>query len=560
MRRRILAALLALCMVLGVLPGTARAAETWPTSGNCGGTATWRYEATEMRSSGWIAAGTLTVSGSGVMEEGDLYSILQDRSNVSAKITVIIEEGITGISCNHVFRDTVADIVDVSIPESVTSIEAYSFERCESLTEIKLPSGLRSIGNSAFSGCKGLTGVEIPDSVTSMGSRAFFNCSNLASVKLSRNLTSIESGAFAGCEKLTDIELPDKLLAIGNGAFSDTALSSIFIPASIIRLDDPFYISSLNEINVDPNNREYSSKDGVLYSKEGTTLVRCPMGKASCTIPSTVTAIGDVAFYGCSNLLGIIIPDKVETIGLAAFGECAKLSSITIPDSVTSIGRDAFSDCIALTSISLPGSISRYFQPYFAGCKNLTTVTCNEGVTSISYAFSNLSSLTTVYLPASLREIGKDNFANCVNLKTIVYAGTEVQWGQIAIAPSNPEIGLAEIVFMGTGQPDNPDIPNPPDTPDNPDGPDRLPMTSAPGGLGSKVTVQAAGGHWLTVQVRRAGSIAVMSVQVPGSGAASMTFSASNGSVIQVWETEAEMVFENGVPVNPILAVNVLRL
>ena len=105
--------------------------------------------------------------------------------------------------------------------------------------------------------------------------------------------------------------------------------------------------------------------------------------------------------------------------------------------------------------------------------------------------------------------------------------------------------------------PEQPDKPTNPDKPTTPEKPDTLPITSRPGGLGSTLTVRVEGGHWLTVQVRRAGSIAITSVQAPGRGLVSLTFSAAAGSVVQVWETENEMTFTNGVPNNKILATNV---
>ena len=78
-------------------------------------------------------------------------------------------------------------------------------------------------------------------------------------------------------------------------------------------------------------------------------------------IPSTidgysVTRIGYMAFYNCSELMSLIVPDSVTSIGNAAFRDCSGLTSITIPDSVTSVGDYAFAWCDSLTSIMFNGT------------------------------------------------------------------------------------------------------------------------------------------------------------------------------------------------------------
>ena len=68
----------------------------------------------------------------------------------------------------------------------------------------------------------------------------------------------------------------------------------------------------------------------------------------SVTIPSSVTSIGNYAFYGCYRLVSVTIPSSVTSIGEWAFYHCYGLVSVTISSSVTSIGSDAFNNCSAL--------------------------------------------------------------------------------------------------------------------------------------------------------------------------------------------------------------------
>ena len=104
---------------------------------------------------------------------------------------------------------------------------------------------------------------------------------------------------------------------------------------------------------MDPVNGSYTSKiNGEeckgIFKKDGTELY---VGCKNTTIPSTVTSIGEYAFYYCGALTSVEIPSSVTSIGEYAFSWCDALTSVEIPSSVTSIGDDVFNDCYALTSV-----------------------------------------------------------------------------------------------------------------------------------------------------------------------------------------------------------------
>jgi len=100
-------------------------------------------------------------------------------------------------------------------------------------------------------------------------------------------------------------------------------------------------------------------------------------------ISSSVTTIGERAFYGCSSLTSITIPSSVTTIGEHAFNGCSSLTSITIPSSVTSIGNYAFVYCSGLTSITIPSSVTTIGECAFYDCSSLTSITIPSSVTTI---------------------------------------------------------------------------------------------------------------------------------------------------------------------------------
>jgi hypothetical protein len=82
-------------------------------------------------------------------------------------------------------------------------------------------------------------------------------------------------------------------------------------------------------------------------------------------LPSTLTSIGRIAFFGCSYLTSVIIPNSVSSIGDSAFERCSGLSSVTIPDSVSSIGSHAFyTTSASLTNVTFGGNETSFSYDY----------------------------------------------------------------------------------------------------------------------------------------------------------------------------------------------------
>lgn len=126
-------------------------------------------------------------------------------------------------------------------------------------------------------------------------------------------------------------------------------------------------------------------------------------------IPSSVTSIGDSAFYG-SNLSRVNIPSSVTSIGNGVFAGCMKLADITIPSGVTNIGDNAFADCINLiyagctnlnNEVSIPSSVTNIGDNAFRNCKSLDLVINNteRNVTVGSDAFQGCKSVTWEIIP-----------------------------------------------------------------------------------------------------------------------------------------------------------------
>lgn len=297
MKKRILASLLALCLMGGMLPTAALASEPditmptterkleknngapanrapsapasagaegnfsepllvrageedTPTSGTCGENLTWELD---------LETGTLTISGTGDMKDYEqVYNGDADYSFSSSS---------PWSNCD--------DIKSVIIESGVTSIGKCAFVGCKNLSGILIPNSINDIGVLAFRNCNGLTSISIPDSVSVINPDTFAYCSNLTSISIPNSITGIGWGAFRGCKSLENIIIPQSVvLYIGESAFGDcSSLTSVIIPQGITR-------------------------------------------------------IGDKTFSGCYNLTNIMLPKSIDEIDWYAFENCDSLTDI----------------------------------------------------------------------------------------------------------------------------------------------------------------------------------------------------------------------------------------
>lgn len=184
--------------------------------------------------------------------------------------------------------------------------------------------------------------------------------------------------------------------------FTGSWIETIHIPSSVTSISADVVDDCINlkSINVNEQNANYSSVDGVLFNKDKTTILSYPQGKQE---------------------TGYEIPDSVTNISTATFDKCQNLINVNIPNTVTNIGTEAFAYCTKLENIELPSQLNKIEKNLFDGCTNLKTINIPNGVSSIeAKAFNNCSSLTSITVPASVSNIGEDVFLNCNALKDII--------------------------------------------------------------------------------------------------------------------------------------------
>lgn len=400
--KRVLSFLLSVVMLLSITAGlnlTAPADET-AVSGTCGDNLVWNYDSENY---------TLTVSGEGGMEDYrssravPWYVYSGDIENV------VVEDGVTSIGSNAFYGYRY--IYDVQLPDTLKSIGTKAFYKCESLEQIDLPQGLTVIDDNAFEKSN-LCSVTIPASVESIGIEAFSTCAGLRSVVFEEgsNCTEINDCAFIYCDQIESITIPASVETIGNDAF--------------------MCCTSIKEFEVDSNNVNYASVDGVMYSKDLKILVQYPDAKEGpVRIPGTVETIGYGAFDDC-DMNSIIIPSNVKTIGDYAFFYCGILNSITIENGVESIGNYAFS-----------------------GCRNLVDVVLPDTVTSIGdNAFEECLQLSTIYIPATVTDIGDSVFYNSKKVTVFAESGSYAEkYCTVNNINLNTESGKIQVTFNPNG-------------------------------------------------------------------------------------------------------------
>ena len=234
------------------------------------------------------------------------------------------------------------------------------------------------------------TVVKIPDTiedkpVTIIGQKSFSQSRDFTAVILPKTTKTIESEAFFNCSWLRHITIPEHCTRIEEGAFAGTALTQVFLPASVTHFSNAVYqCPTLVSIGVDPANQVFKSIDGILYDKQVTAVLRCPEGRTKAvSLPSTVHHVGRMAFHHCVNISSVTLPDGVDSIGQMAFYRCTKLVRISIPRGVKKLEAQTFVDCPRLASISLPEGLEEIDGFNFIYCNNLKTITIPASVTKI---------------------------------------------------------------------------------------------------------------------------------------------------------------------------------
>lgn len=159
---------------------------------------------------------------------------------------------------------------------------------------------------------------------------------------------------------LEEMRMPVGLRETHTDAFYHVWVKRVIIPAGAV---GDFPNLSTGEWQVESGNPRYKDVDGVLFSADGTRLLRYPThrSQAHYDVPAGTREIGDFAFYEEDmdlELQSISLPIGLEKIGAYAFSGCGWLRSLTVPLTVKELDKTAFHNCVSLERLSLPPNLT----------------------------------------------------------------------------------------------------------------------------------------------------------------------------------------------------------
>ena len=406
----------------------------------------------------------------GIVFSVDGNGVLTGVSGLTENNTVVvIPSEVDGVTVREIGMDVFKDnrnIVSLTIPDSVTTLQNRICSGCTALRKVRLPSGLTVIPDETFDGCSslstvhfpntlreirsdafcgtGLTKFIAPDSLTAIWGYAFKDCAKLTYVDL-KNVSSVSGGAFQNCTGLRSVHLSDELTELPDHLFDGCAsLAEIDMP------DRPIAISAFILNGTAYYNDKSNWDKGVLYA-DG-YLIAADKTFASETeyaVKADTRVIADNAFSNVgysAKLRKMTLPDGLYRIGQEAFSKLSLLTEINIPDSVRSVGYGAFSGTgyknysdgglyvgnwlvavqkVAMESFTVrEGTVGvadgRDSSLFPTKAQAVTQLTLPSSLKYIgARSFARLRNITDLKLPSELRTLGEGAFEGCVSLKTV---------------------------------------------------------------------------------------------------------------------------------------------
>jgi hypothetical protein len=288
-----------------------------------------------------------TYSGSNTKELAAYPSATGNVTTLPLSVTTIIgsnafyDQSITGINLT-----------------GITEIHYGAFGGCSDLTNITLPNTLERLDGDAFNCCTSLVSINIPDSITVMHRNPFTNCTSLTGI----TLDNPASAKFETNGRILYYKYNDDPDGMDDPAYAEkklvaypTVSGSFTIPADVtaIGVSAFFNCEALTTVIFAANSKLKKINDRAFESCYNITS---PM-----TFPASLEAIDAGVFSLCEKLTGVnfAVNGIIERIDTQAFYGCTSIASITIPTSVTFLGCMVFYGWTPTQTITIRGKANQ---------------------------------------------------------------------------------------------------------------------------------------------------------------------------------------------------------
>ncbi|WP_294786235.1 leucine-rich repeat domain-containing protein [uncultured Eubacterium sp.] len=309
----------------------------------------------------------------------------------------------------------------------------------------------------------------------------------IETIEVPGTVTEIGDGAFKMCMNLEKLILQDGVQRIGENVLLVTAVTEMYLPASVSELVRPWEWGKI-ALEVAPDNPNYFSDGYGLYEKhpEGYALVAvwAEDGRECYEVVPGTVCVKQHAFEGQMYIQQVVLPEGVQQIEEEAFESCQALQRISLPEGLTQLGADAFRCCIKLEGIELPASLKSLgehaltdtygWSPSMNGIQYITVQPENPYFYNDAYAFYRRgehgdtlikyfgknetwkipkevtevgsmalrrANLREVTIPETVKKLPKDAFQECGRLECM-----EIEADQVKLyVPENPVYRKVEI-------------------------------------------------------------------------------------------------------------------
>lgn len=201
--------------------------------------------------------------------------------------------------------------------------------------------------------------------VTAIGEKAFYGNSTAKEIHVGDTVANIASLAFANCKSLGVVYIGNSVAVISADCFDNS--------------------EKLKGIEVSASNSSFSSVDGVLFTKDKTSLIRCPQSYVAeeYEVSEGVLSVGAGAFKGCNGVESVILPAEC-TLSPGSFYLCTNLKTVVLPEGLVTVPDRCFFGCALLEEISIPEGVIVIGDYAFFGCVGAREMTLPESISSIS--------------------------------------------------------------------------------------------------------------------------------------------------------------------------------